>query len=45
VIIREVIPDQTAQMNVIKDDQVIAKLSATAPNPAFHDSILQGLQG
>ena len=39
VIIRDVIPDQTAQMNVIEDDQVIEKLSATASDPAFRDSI------
>src|SRR4249919_1300955 len=40
VIIRDVIPDQTAQMNVIEDDQVIEKLSATASDPAFRDSVL-----
>ncbi len=40
MIVRDVIPDQTAQMNVIEDDEVIEKLSATAPDPAFRDSIL-----
>ena len=40
VIIRDLIPDQTAQMNVIEDDQVIEKLFATASDPAFRDSIL-----
>ena len=40
VIIRDVISDQTAQMNVIEDNQVIEKLSATASDPAFRDSIL-----
>src|SRR4030095_1700095 len=35
----DIIPDQTAQMNVI-EDQVIEKLSATASAPAFRDSIL-----
>jgi hypothetical protein len=40
VIIRDIIPDQTAQMNVIEDDQVIEKLSATASDPAFRDPIL-----
>ena len=40
MIIRDVISDQTAQMNVIEDDQVIEKLSATASDPAFRDSIL-----
>jgi hypothetical protein len=40
MIIRDVIPDQTAQMNVIEDNQVIEKLSATASDPAFSDSIL-----
>jgi hypothetical protein len=40
VIIRDVIPDQTAQMNVIENDQVIEKLSATVSDPAFRDSIL-----
>ena len=40
VIVRDVIPDQTTQMNVIEDDQVIEKLSATASDPAFRDSIL-----
>ena len=40
VIIRDVIPDRTAQMNVTEDNQVIEKLSATASDPAFGDSIL-----
>ena len=33
VIIRDVIPDQTAQVKVNKDDQVIENFSATAPDP------------
>jgi hypothetical protein len=40
VIIRDVILDQTAQMNVVEDNQVIEKLSATASDPAFRHSIL-----
>jgi hypothetical protein len=40
VIIRDIIPDQTAQMNVIENDQTIEKLSATVSDPAFRDSIL-----
>ena len=40
VIIRDVILDQTAQMNVVEDNQVIEKLSATASDPAFCHSIL-----
>jgi hypothetical protein len=40
VIVRDIIPDHAAQKNVIEDDQVIEKLSATAPDPAFRDSIL-----
>ena len=43
VIIRDVIQDETAQLNVIEDDQVIEKLSAAASDPAFRDSNLQGL--
>ena len=39
-IIKDVIPDQTAQMNVIEDNHAIEKLSATASDPAFRDSIL-----
>jgi hypothetical protein len=35
VIIRDVFPDQTAQMNVIEDDYLIEKFSATASDPAF----------
>ena len=40
VIVGDVIPDQTAQMNIIEDDHVIEKLSATASDPTFGDSIL-----
>ena len=40
MIVRDVIPDQAAQMNLIEDDQVIEKLSATASDPAFRNSIL-----
>jgi hypothetical protein len=40
VIIRNIIPDQTAQMIFIEDDHVIEELSAAASNPAFRDSIL-----
>ena len=40
MIVSDVIPDQTAQVNVIEDDQVIEKLSTTASDPAFCDSIL-----
>ena len=39
MIIRDVFPDQTAQMNLIEDDYVIEKLSATTFDPAFRDSI------
>ncbi|MBP1601110.1 MAG: hypothetical protein H6Q06_1261 [Acidobacteria bacterium] len=42
MIIGNVIPDRTAQMNVIEEDQVIKKLSATTSDPAFRYSILQG---
>lgn len=40
VIIRDVTPDQTAQVNVIEDEQVIEKLSTTASDLPFCDSIL-----
>jgi hypothetical protein len=40
VIVSDVIPDQTTQMSLVYDNQVIEKLSATASNPAFRDSIL-----
>jgi hypothetical protein len=42
VIIRNVIPDHTAQMHVIEDDQVIQKFPATTSDPAFspgHSSV------
>jgi hypothetical protein len=39
-IIRDVIPHQTAPINVIEDNYVIEKLSATTSDPAFRDSIL-----
>ena len=42
VIIRDVIPDHTAQMNVIEDDKVIEQLPATTSDPAFRHSILPG---
>ena len=42
VIIGNVIPDHTAQMNVLEDAQVIEKLSATTSDPAFRNSILPG---
>jgi hypothetical protein len=42
VIIGNVIPDHTAQMNVIEDDQVIEKLPAATSDPAFRHSILPG---
>ena len=38
----DAIPDQTAQMSVIADDQVIEKLSAATSDPAFRNSILPG---
>jgi hypothetical protein len=40
MIVRDVIPDQTTQMSLVQDDQVIKKLSATAPDPTFRNSIL-----
>ncbi len=40
VIIGNVIPDHTAQMNVIHNDQVIEKLSATTSDPTLRHSIL-----
>ena len=40
VIIGDVITDQTAQMNLVKDDYVIEKLISTASNPTFRNSIL-----
>jgi len=40
VIVGDVIPDQTAQMHVIENDHMIQKISATASDPAFRDSIL-----
>ena len=42
VIIGNVIPDHTAQINLIEDDQVIEKLSATTSDPAFRNSIVPG---
>jgi hypothetical protein len=32
--------DETAQVSLIEDKYVIQKISATAPDPAFRDSIL-----
>ena len=40
VIIRDVVLDETAQVSLIEDEYVIQKISATAPDPAFRDSIL-----
>ena len=40
MIIRDVFPDQTAQMNVIEDDYEIEEFPAAASDPAFRDSIL-----
>ena len=40
MIISDVIPDQTTQMSLVYDNQVIEKLSTTASNPAFRDSVL-----
>lgn len=40
VIIGDVITDQTAQMNLVKDDDMIEKLISTAFDPAFRNSVL-----
>ena len=37
VIIGDVLPDQTTQVNVIEHDHVIEKLSSAASDPAFRD--------
>jgi hypothetical protein len=39
VIIGDVVPNQTAKMNLIEDNHMVEKLSSTASNPAFRDSI------
>ena len=45
VIIRDVIPDQTAHVSFADDDYVIQQLSATAPDPTLGHSILPGACG
>ena len=40
MIIRDVFPDQTAQMDLIEDDYVIEHFPAAASDPAFRNSIL-----
>ena len=40
MIVSDVVPDQTTQMSLVYDNQVIEKLSATVSDPAFRDSIL-----
>ena len=42
VIIRDIVFDETAQVSLVEDEYVIQKISATASNPAFRDSILPG---
>jgi hypothetical protein len=39
VIIRDIVFDETAQVSLVEDEYVIQKISATASNPAFRNSI------
>ena len=42
VIIRNIVFDETTQVILVENEYVIQKISATASNPAFRDSILPG---
>jgi len=42
VLIRDIVFDEAAQVSLVEDESMIQKVSATASNPAFGDSILPG---